>query len=398
MIKYLDQIDVQGKRVLLRVDFNVPLDDLGNITDDLRIQGAMPSMQHVLENGGRLILCSHLGRPKGKRVPEYSLKPVAAHLSRMLGFDVPLAPDCIGSEAEKMAEALEPGRAMILENLRYHEGETKNDPSFAEALARLADTYVNDAFAVSHRAHASVVGVPARVTECAAGFLLKKELDYFNRAMESPARPLVAVLGGAKVSGKLGAIEHILQRVDKVIIGGAMANTFLKAVGLETGASLVEEELLETARDIMARAKEKGIKFYLPVDVIIAQAISPDTVTKMVPVQEIPQGWMALDTGPASSRLFLEVVEDAKTIVWNGPMGVFETDPFSQGTRSMAEAIGNSFALSISGGGDTNAAVKRFGQTDNISYMSTGGGAFLTLLEGKELPGVKALKECSSRE
>ena len=398
MIKYLDQIDVQGKRVLMRVDFNVPLDDLGNITDDLRIQGAMPSMQHVLENGGKLILCSHLGRPKGKRVPEYSLKPVAAHLSRILGFDVPLAPDCIGSEAEKMAEELEPGRAMILENLRYHEGETKNDPSFAEALARLADTYVNDAFAVSHRAHASVVGVPARVTECAAGFLLKKELDYFNRAMESPARPLVAVLGGAKVSGKLGAIEHILQRVDKVIIGGAMANTFLKAVGLETGASLVEEELLETARDIMARAKEKGIKFYLPVDVIIAQAISPDTVTKMVPVQEIPQGWMALDTGPASSRLFLEVVEDAKTIVWNGPMGVFETDPFSQGTRSMAEAIGNSFALSISGGGDTNAAVKRFGQTDNISYMSTGGGAFLTLLEGKELPGVKALKECSSRE
>ncbi len=398
MIKYLDQIDVQGKRVLMRVDFNVPLDDLGNITDDLRIQGAMPSMQHVLENGGKLILCSHLGRPKGKRVPEYSLKPVAAHLSRILGFDVPLAPDCIGSEAEKMAEELEPGRAMILENLRYHEGETKNDPSFAEALARLADTYVNDAFAVSHRAHASVVGVPARVTECAAGFLLKKELDYFNRAMESPARPLVAVLGGAKVSGKLGAIEHILQRVDKVIIGGAMANTFLKAVGLETGASLVEEELLETARDIMARAKEKGIKFYLPVDVIIAQAISLDTVTKMVPVQEIPQGWMALDTGPASSRLFLEVVEDAKTIVWNGPMGVFETDPFSQGTRSMAEAIGNSFALSISGGGDTNAAVKRFGQTDNISYMSTGGGAFLTLLEGKELPGVKALKECSSRE
>ncbi len=397
MIKYLDQIEVQGKRVLMRVDFNVPLDDQGNITDDLRIQGALPSIRYVLENQGRLILCSHLGRPKGKRVPEYSLKPVAAHLSKILGFEVPLAPDCIGPEAEEMAEKLEPGKAMLLENLRYHEGETKNDPAFADALAKLADVYVNDAFAVSHRAHASVVGVPSRLSECAAGFLLKKELDYFNRAMESPARPLVAVLGGAKVSGKLGAIEHILQRVDKVIIGGAMANTFLKAQGLATGSSLVEDDLLDTANDIVAKAKEKGIKFYLPVDAIIAQELSTDVVIKTVPVQEIPEGWMALDIGPASARLFQEVVEDAKTIVWNGPMGAFEIDLFSQGTRSMAEAIGNAFALSISGGGDTNAAIKKFGQADNISYMSTGGGAFLTLLEGKVLPGVKALEECSSK-
>ncbi len=398
MIKYLDQIEVHGKRVLMRVDFNVPLNDQGEITDDLRIRGVLPSIEYVLQNGGRLILCSHLGRPKGKRVPKYSLKPVAAHLSKILGFEVPLAPDCIGQEAEGMADKLKPGKAMLLENLRYHQGETQNDPAFADALAKLAEVYVNDAFAVSHRAHASVVGVPARLSECAAGFLLKKELDYFNRAMESPARPLVAVLGGAKVSGKLGAIEHILQRVDKVIIGGAMANTFLKAQGLSIGSSLVENDLLDSANEIVAKAKEKGIKFYLPVDVIVAQELSADIVTKTVPVQEIPEGWMALDIGPASSRLFQEVVEDAKTIVWNGPMGAFEIDLFSQGTRSMAEAVGNAHALSICGGGDTNAAIKKFGQADNISYMSTGGGAFLTLLEGKDLPGVKAIEECSSKE
>ena len=397
MIKYLDQVELDNKRVLMRVDFNVPLDKEGNITDDLRIQSAMPSIKHILENRGRLILCSHLGRPKGKPVPEYSLKPVASHLSKILGFEVPLAPDCIGSKAEEMAANLEPGKVLLLENLRYHKGETQNDPSFAAALAKLADIYVNDAFAVSHREHASVVGVPKYVSECAAGFLLKKELEYFKMAMESPARPLVAILGGAKVSSKLTAIENILQRVDKLIIGGAMANTFLKAQGYEVGSSLVEDDLLETAKEILQTAHDKNIKLYLPVDAVIAQELAPDTVIKIVPIQEIPSQWMALDIGPATAKLFQEVIEDVKTIVWNGPMGAFETDLFSQGTRLMAEAIGSAFALSITGGGDTNAAVKKFGQQNNITYMSTGGGAFLTLLEGKELPGVKALKECSSK-
>ena len=395
MIRYIDQVDLNGKRVLMRVDFNVPLDEERRVTDDTRIRAALPSIDYALERGARLVLCSHCGRPKGKRVERYSLKPVADHLSALLGRAVPLAPDCTGPEVEAMCNALRDGEVLLLENLRYHEEETRNDPAFAASLAALCDVYVNDAFAVSHRAHASVVGVAEKAGECAAGFLMKNELRYFNRAMENPVRPLVAVLGGAKVSSKLGALRNIVERVDKVVIGGAMANTFLKSRGLDVGASMVEEDLLEDARGILEHAMERGVKTYLPVDAVVAEELRDDAVTRLVPCQEIPAGWMALDIGPASLNLFSQALYDAKTIVWNGPMGAFEHAPFSRGTMGLAEAVSRAHALSIVGGGDTDAAVHRAGVAGEISYMSTGGGAFLALLEGRELPGIKALEGCS---
>lgn len=394
MIKYIDEIPLKGQRVLMRTDFNVPLDDSGNITDDSRIRAALPSIRYALEAEARLILCSHLGRPKGQRIEKFSLRPVAGRLGELIDREVPLAPDCIGAEVENQVSSMSDGEVLLLENLRYHQGETKNDPGFAEALARMADVYINDAFAVSHRSHASVTGIPGLVKNCAAGFLVKQELLYFKKAVEGPARPLAAILGGVKISSKLGAVKNILDRVDKLIVGGAMANTFLAAQGINIGKSLAEKSLADTAGALIDRARDKGVKLYLPVDCIIARDIDANAGTRTVPVQEIPDDWMALDIGPATSSLFSEALYNVKTIVWNGPMGAFELEPFSQGTMALAHAVGSSQAISIVGGGDTGLAVHRAGEAGNISYMSTGGGAFLSLLEGKELPGITALEEC----
>ena len=387
----LKDIDLAGKRVLVRVDFNVPMNESGEITDDLRIRTALPTLRYLVEQRARVIICTHMGRPKGQRVEKFSLAPVAALTAEMLGRPVPLAPDCIGDEVAAAVAALKDGDCLMLENLRFHPEEEKNDAAFSRQLAAVADVYVNDAFAVSHRAHASVVGVTAHVPEKAAGFLLQKEMEYFQRAIGTPQRPLVAIVGGAKVSGKLEALQNMLGRVDRMIIGGAMANTFLKSQGYNVGASKVEDDLLETARQLLVQARAQGIKVYLPVDVIAADRFAPDAVSKQVTIQDIPDNWMALDIGPASVVLFNEALADAKTIVWNGPMGAFEMDAYARGTMALAHTVASSHALSVTGGGDSNAAVKQSGEAENISYMSTGGGAFLMLMEGKELPGIKAL-------
>jgi len=391
-MKTLRDIALTGKKVLVRVDFNVPMNEAGEITDDLRIKTVLPTLRYLLEQKTRIIICTHMGRPKGQRVAQYSLAPVAAHLANLLGTPVPLAADCIGPEVDSAVRALKDGEILMLENLRYHPQEEKNDPEFSRQLAALADVYINDAFAVSHRAHASVDGVTKHVKEKAAGFLLQKEMEYFHRSIDKPQRPLIAIVGGAKVSGKLEALQNMLERVDKMIIGGAMANTFLKSQGYEVGASKVEDDLLTTAADLLRRAKEKGIKIYLPVDVIAADRFAPDAVCKQVTIQDIPNNWMALDIGPASVICFNEVLADAKTIVWNGPMGAFEMDAYARGTMALAHTVASSHALSVTGGGDSNAAITLSGEADNISYMSTGGGAFLELMEGKVLPGIKALE------
>ncbi len=391
-MRTIRDLEITGKRVLLRVDFNVPMDDDGNITDDLRITSVLDTIEYSVSQGARVILCSHMGRPMGKRIERYSLAPVARRLSQLLGKDVPLAPDCVGVETEEKVAAMHNGDVLLLENLRFHAEEQENDPEFAEQLARLADVYVNNAFAVSHRVHASVVGVTKFVEEKAAGFLLEKELEYFHRSVDNPVRPLIAIVGGAKVSSKLGALTNMLDKVDAMLIGGAMANTFLKSRGYGTGASKVEDDLLEKAAEFLADAKGKGVKVYLPVDVVAADSFAADAVNKQVTIKDIPEDWMALDIGPASVICFREVLADARTIIWNGPMGAFEMDPFAQGTRGVARAVASAHALSITGGGDSNAAVKKFGEAGNISYMSTGGGAFLMLMEGKQLPGVIALE------
>ena len=390
-MKTLRDIELTGKRVLVRVDFNVPMNEAGEITDDLRIRTVLPTLRYLLEQKARVIVCTHMGRPKGQRVEKYSLAPAAVYLANLLGQPVPLAPDCIGPEVAAAVAALQDGQILMLENLRFHPEEEKNDPEFSRQLASVADVYVNDAFAVSHRAHASVVGVTLHVREKAAGFLLQKEVEYFHRSIDAPQRPLVAIVGGAKVSGKLEALRNMLGRVDKMIIGGAMANTFLKSQGYGVGASKVEDDLLTTADALLRQAREKNIKVYLPVDVIVADRFAPDAVCKQVTVQDIPDNWMALDIGPASVVCFNEVLADAKTIVWNGPMGAFEMDAFARGTMAMAHTVAASHALSVTGGGDSNAAIAQSGEADNISYMSTGGGAFLEMMEGKILPGVKAL-------
>ena len=390
-MKTLKELELAGKRVLVRVDFNVPMNESGEITDDLRIRTVLPTLRYLVEQRARVIICTHMGRPKGQRVEKFSLAPVAALTAEMLGRPVPLAPDCIGDEVAAAVAALKDGDCLMLENLRFHPEEEKNDAAFSRQLASVADVYVNDAFAVSHRAHASVVGVTAHVPEKAAGFLLQKEMEYFQRTIGTPQRPLVAIVGGAKVSGKLEALQNMLGRVDRMIIGGAMANTFLKSQGYNVGASKVEDDLLETARQLLVQAREQGIKVYLPVDVIAADRFAPDAVSKQVTIQDIPDNWMALDIGPASVVLFNEALADAKTIVWNGPMGAFEMDAYARGTMALAHTVASSHALSVTGGGDSNAAVKQSGEAENISYMSTGGGAFLMLMEGKELPGIKAL-------
>ena len=390
-MKSIQDIHLTAKRVLLRADFNVPMDDQGQITDDIRIRMVLPTIRYILQEKGRLVICSHMGRPKGKRVEEFSLAPVARHLEALLGVKVVLAPDCIGEEVEAVIEKMTDGEVVLLENLRFHEEETDNDPNFSEQLAGHADVYINDAFAVSHRAHASVVGVADRVAEKGAGFLLQAEMDYFRKSMDEPVRPLVAVVGGAKVSSKLGALKNMLDKVNCMIIGGAMANTFLKSMGVDVGGSKVEDDLLENAKQFIDAADAKGVKLYLPVDFVVADRFAADAVTKNVTFRDIPAGWMALDIGPASTILFHEALEGAKTIIWNGPMGAFEMDAFARGTMAMCQSIASSHALSIVGGGDSNAAVKKSGEERNISYMSTGGGAFLELMEGKILPGVAAL-------
>lgn len=391
-MKNIRDLDIKGKRLLIRVDFNVPMDDQQNITEDTRIRGVLPTLNHALDENAKVVICSHMGRPKGERRPELSLAPVAKRLSRLLEKEVRLAPDCIGEETRAMVEAMQPGSVVLLENLRFHAEEQQNDDGFAGQLASLCDIYINDAFAVAHRAHASVVGVTRFVEQCAAGFLLQKEMDYFHRSVRDPQRPLVAVIGGAKVSSKLGALNNLMDRVDKMLIGGAMANTFLKSMGHDMGQSRVEDDLLDTARELVGKAKRLGVKFYLPVDCIVADKFDARAETKRVTVQEVPQGWMALDIGPATTLLFAEALEEARTIIWNGPMGVFEMDAFSRGTMAMVQHIARSHALTIVGGGDTDVAVHRAGESSNISYISTGGGAFLMLMEGKKLPGVEALE------
>ena len=391
-MKNIRDLDIKGKKLLIRVDFNVPLDEQLNITDDIRIRGVLPTLNYALDENAKVIICSHLGRPKGERKPQFSLAPAAKRLSRLLNKEVVLAPDCIGPETKAIVEAMQPGSVVLLENLRFHAEEQQNDDGFASQLASLCDIYINDAFAVAHRAHASVVGVTQFVDQCAAGFLLQKEMDYFHRSVSNPMRPLVAIVGGAKVSSKLGALDNLMDRVDKMIIGGAMANTFLKSIGHDMGKSKVEDELLDTARELLNKAKRLGVKLYLPVDCIVADRFEARAESKRVTVQEVPADWMVLDIGPATTVLFSEAMETAKTIIWNGPMGAFEMDAFSRGTMAMVQHVARSHALTIVGGGDTDVAVHKAGESSNISYISTGGGAFLMLMEGKKLPGVEALE------
>lgn len=391
-IRYIDQLkDIKGKKVFIRVDFNVPQDEKGNITEDTRIAGAVPTIKYAVEQGAKVVLASHLGRPKGEKKPKYTMAPAAKRLSQLLGKKVMQAPDCFGPAVEKLIDAMKPGDVLMLENVRFYPGEEKNDPAFAKQLVNGCEIYVNDAFAVSHRAHASVEAITKIVPTIAAGFLMKNEMTFFDKAMSNPVRPLVAILGGAKVSGKLEVLETLVNKVDKIVIGGGMAFTFLKAMGYGVGKSLVEDELIPTAKKIMDKAKKKGVTFYLPVDCVVANAFEASATNFVTTVQEIPEGWMALDIGPASATLFAETLRDAKTVIWNGPMGVFEMDAFSRGTFAVAEAVANCYATTVIGGGDTDAAVNKAGVASQVSYISTGGGAFLELLEGKILPGVKAL-------
>ncbi len=392
-MKRIQDVVISDKRVFCRVDFNVPLDEFRNIRDDSRIRAILPTLKYALDHKAKLVIASHLGRPRGRAVSEMSLSPVAKRLGRLLEKEVRMAGDCVGPDVKKLVSGMKPGDVVLLENLRFHPQEQKNEDEFAKELASICDVYINDAFAVSHRVNASVAAITKYAPLSAAGFLLQKELDYFEKAMAAPQRPLVAIVGGAKVSGKLEALENMLQHVDKLIIGGAMANTFLKSAGYAVGKSKVEDDLVEVAGTVMKKAAEKGIKFYLPVDAVVASRLDPSAEMKKVPVQEIPSEWMVADIGPATSLLYSEALYDAKTIVWNGPMGVFEMDVFSSGTIDMVRNVANSYALTIVGGGDTDVAIHKTGETDRITYISTGGGAFLALLEGKTLPGVAALNE-----
>ncbi len=392
----IDQINLRNKRIIIRVDFNVPLDDELQITDDSRIRAALPTINQAVDEGGRVILCSHLGRPKGARRSEFSLAPVAKRLQRLLGKDVPFASDCVGPEVEMLVESMQVGDVLLLENLRFHPGEEQNDEAFAAKLASLGDVYINEAFGTAHRSHASTVGITKFMKVAAAGYLMKREVEYLESTVDNPTRPFVAILGGGKVSGKIGVIENLGKHVDKVIIGGGMAFTFIKGMGLEIGRSLVEEDMLDFAKGVQEHALSRGVKFYLPVDCVVAASLEPGAETKTVPVQEIPVGWYGMDIGPASVKLFDEAVQNVKTILWNGPMGVFERDAFSRGTFSMAHSVANAYALTIVGGGETALAVHRAGESDNMSFISTGGGASLQFLEGKKMPGLDALPDCVS--
>lgn len=386
--KTIRDIDVKGKKVLVRVDFNVPVKE-GVVGDDTRIRAALPTLEYLLQNGAALILCSHLGRPKGSPDPQYSLRPVAEYLATLLGKPVAFAEDCIGPKAEDAAKALKTGDVLLLENTRFHAGETKNDPGMAEQLAALAEVYVNDAFGSAHRAHASTEGV-ARFLPAVAGFLLEKEIKYLGQAVTAPEKPFVAILGGAKISDKIGVIKNLLVKADSILVGGGMANTFFKAQGYPVADSLVEDEALDTAKEILAQA---GSKFRLPVDVVIADKFEADAAHKTMSTGPIPDGWRILDIGPETVAHYAKIISDAKTVVWNGPMGVFEFPEFAKGTFAIAQAAAESEAVTIVGGGESVAAVKQSGLADKITHISTGGGASLEMLEGLTLPGVAALQD-----
>ncbi|MEW6439421.1 MAG: phosphoglycerate kinase [bacterium] len=390
-IRTIDELDLQGKRVFIRVDFNVPLDANRNITDDNRIRASLPTVRFAREKGARVILASHLGRPKGKRVPEMGLAPVAARLSELLGSAVKTSSDCVGPEAEKAVASLRPGEVLLLENLRFHKEETDNEPSFSKSLAALADVYVGDAFGAAHRAHASTAGMVAHVKEAAAGFLMRKEIQYFEEALKKPARPFVTILGGAKVSDKIGVVRNLLPKVDALLIGGGMANTYLWTQGYSVGASKVEQDKKQEAAQVLKESAGAGGKILLPEDVVAGKAIEPGAETKVVPVAQVPEGWFALDIGPKTRERYRAEIAKAKTIVWNGPLGVFEMEPFAQGTRAIARAVADSGATTIVGGGDTVAAIEKEGVASRITHVSTGGGASLEYLEGRVLPGIAAL-------
>ena len=389
--KTVEDIDVKGKKVLVRCDFNVPLAD-GVITDDKRIRESVKTLKYLLDNGAAVIACSHLGRPKGEFNMKYSLAPVAARLSQLLGMDVIMASDVIGEDAKAKAAALKPGQIMLLENVRFHKEEEKNDPAFAKELASMADIYVNDAFGTAHRAHASTAGV-ADYLPAVCGYLIQKEISIMGKALEDPKRPFVAILGGAKVSDKIGVIENLIDKVDTLIIGGGMAYTFMRSMGNSTGTSICEEDKLDLAREMMAKARAKGVNFIIPVDNIVGREYKPDTPFMRIYSDAIPDGWMGLDIGPTTQELFSKSLIGAGTVVWNGPMGVSEWDNFASGTIAVAKAVADSGAISIIGGGDSAAAVEKLGFADKMTHISTGGGASLEFLEGLSLPGIACLND-----
>ena len=387
--KTIEDIEVKGKKVLVRCDFNVPLKD-GVITNDKRIVASLPTIKYLLEGGAKVILCSHLGRPKGEVVPEFSLKPVAARLAELLGITVKMADDVVGDSAVALAADLKEGEVLLLENVRYEKGETKNDPELSKKFADLADIFVNDAFGSAHRAHSSTTGV-ADYIPAVGGYLINKEIEFIGGALEAPKRPLVAILGGAKVSDKIGVITNLIDKVDTLIIGGGMAYTFMKAMGYNIGTSLLDADNVETAKDMMAKAEAKGVKFLIPVDNRVGKEYDENTENMIVKSDAIPDGWMGLDIGPETEKLFADALVGAGTVIWNGPMGVSEWANFASGTIAVATAVANSGSISVIGGGDSVAAVTKLGFADKMSHISTGGGASLEFLEGKELPGIAAL-------
>ncbi|ESA32821.1 phosphoglycerate kinase [Leptolyngbya sp. Heron Island J] len=392
----LSAADLSGKRVLMRADFNVPLDDQGNITDDTRIRAALPTIQALTSKGAKVILCSHFGRPKGKVVDSMRLTPVAVRLSELLGQDVIKCDDCIGDDVKSAVDGMSDGQVALLENVRFYDGETSNDPEFAKNLASVAEVYVNDAFGTAHRAHASTAGVTEYLSPSVSGLLIEKELQYLQSAVDSPQRPFAAIVGGSKVSSKIGVIETLLEKVDKLFIGGGMIFTFYKARGLSVGKSLVEEDKLELAKALEVKAKEKGVELLLPTDVVVADNFAPDANAQTVSVDAIPDGWMGLDIGPDSIKVFQAALADCKGVIWNGPMGVFEFDKFAKGTEAVANTLAEitgTGCMSIIGGGDSVAAVEKVGVAEKMSHISTGGGASLELLEGKTLPGIAALDD-----
>ena len=390
--KNIEDINVSGKRVLVRCDFNVPFDENGNISDPKRINEALKTIRYLVEQKAKVILCSHLGRPKGEFNMKYSLAPVAAYLSKALGQEVKMAKDVIGESAASISASLQDGEVALLENVRFHKEEEKNDPAFAKELASLADLYVNDAFGAAHRAHASTAGV-ADYLPAVCGYLIQKEITVMGGALANPKRPFVAILGGSKVSDKIGVITNLLEKVDTLIIGGGMAYTFMNALGYSIGTSLCEPDKLELAKDMMAKTKEKDVKFLIPVDNVIADKFDKDAAHQVAKSDHMPEGWMGLDIGPETAALYADAVKGAGTVIWNGPMGVFEWENFAAGTKAVAAAVAESGAISIIGGGDSAAAVEKFGYADKMTHISTGGGASLELLEGKVLPGIACLND-----